>query len=207
MSYWCVALRSDPGIFDHNRNLMRPILFTLLALSLGVSGLNAQKYFTRDGKISFYSEAPLENIEAHNSSATSVIDLDNGQMEFAILIKAFQFRKALMQEHFNENYMESNTYPKAEFKGAIKDFESTAILTEGEHPVVVEGEMTIHGVTRPLTATGKIMVKDGRISASSTFPVHVADYEIKIPGLMREKIAETVSVSVELEFEEFNPDK
>ena len=88
---------------------------------MGSSALLGQKYFTKDGKVSFYSDALMEKIEAHNTKAASVIDAENGQMEFAVLIKAFQFEKALMQEHFNENYMESSTYPKASFKGKIED--------------------------------------------------------------------------------------
>ena len=94
---------------------MQKNLFFLLLATLFCLNLSAQKFFTREGKISFYSDAPMEKIEAHNQQATSVIDIESGRMEFAVLIKAFQFEKALMQEHFNENYMESSKYPKATF--------------------------------------------------------------------------------------------
>ena len=94
--------------------------FFLLATILLLGGtVNAQKYFTREGKVTFISEAPIEKIEAVNQSATAVLDTESNRIEFAILIKAFQFEKALMQEHFNENYMESSTFPKATFKGQI----------------------------------------------------------------------------------------
>ncbi len=164
---------------------------------------HAQKYFTREGKITFNSEAPLERIEAVNNSVTSIIDLESGQLEFAVLIKAFQFEKALMQEHFNENYMESSKYPKATFRGAIQDFDRSALTAEGEHPVSVAGDMTIHGVTKAVSAEGRLIVRGETIEAFSTFELNVPEYDIKIPGLMSEKIAETVTLEVNLEYEPY----
>ena len=90
----------------------------LVALVSFQSGI-AQKYFTRNGNISFHSDTPMEKIEGHNKNSTAVIDAESGKLEFAVLIKAFHFEKALMEEHFNENYMESNKFPKASFKGQI----------------------------------------------------------------------------------------
>lgn len=161
----------------------------------------AQKYFTRDGKISFYSEAPLENIEAHNQKATSVLDAADGKMEFAVLIKAFQFEKALMQEHFNENYMESSKFPKATFKGSLLDPSAVNFDKDGTYTVEVKGDLTIHGVTKEVQVPGTFVIKDGKISAKASFEVAVADYKIEIPAVVRDNIAKTVEVKVDLVYE------
>ncbi|MEK7253941.1 MAG: YceI family protein, partial [Bacteroidota bacterium] len=104
--------------------MKRTIVLIPLLLLFFAQGIQAQKYFTREGKITFVSDAAMEKIEAVTNSATSVIDMATGAVEFAVLIKGFQFKKALMQEHFNENYMESSKFPKATFKGKIDNFSS-----------------------------------------------------------------------------------
>lgn len=162
--------------------------------------LSAQKYFTRDGKISFHSDAPLEKIEAHNSKVSSVLDMSSGDIEFAVLIKSFRFEKALMEEHFNENYLESSKYPKATFKGKVANIGTVDISATGEHTVTVKGEMTIHGVTKPLETTGKLKTGDGSVRASSVFEITVADYNIEIPKVVRENIARVVQVHVEIHY-------
>ncbi len=176
----------------------------LLVMTLLLTGgsLSAQKFFTRDGQISFFSDAPLEKIEAHNSSATSVFDAESGRVEFAVLIKGFQFEKALMQEHFNENYLESDKFPKALFKGRITNMEEIDLHTSGTYTAQVSGELTIHGVTQPLETTAQFTVKNGHIHAFSSFEVAVADFGIEIPGIVRDKIAKVVRVDVSVEYQE-----
>jgi len=90
------------------------------ALLMLVSGLHAQKYFTRSGQISFFSSTSMEDIEAHNKTVTAIFDSQSGAIQFSVTMKSFQFEKALMQEHFNENYVESGKFPKATFKGVLK---------------------------------------------------------------------------------------
>jgi YceI-like domain len=183
---------------------MKKIAVSLLIITgMAFTTLSGQKYFTREGTASFYSDAPLEKIEAVNNAVTSVLDTESGRAEFAILIKAFQFKKALMQVHFNETYMESSLYPKAIFKGKIEQPEAVDFFSDGEYPVVVNGKLTIHGVTNDIKATGKIVVKKGAISAAAFFDVAVADYKIDIPGIVRNKIAEIVRVSVAVDYQEF----
>ena len=177
------------------------IIFVFLTVCLSFADAYAQKYFTRNGNVSFYSDAALEKIEAHNTTAASVIDAESGKMEFAVLIKGFQFDKALMQEHFNENYMESSKYPKAVFKGSIVDYDMEKLKADGEYPVTVKGEMTIHGVTKEVEAEGTFVTKDGKVTANSNFDIAVADYDIKIPAVVADNIAKTVQVSVQLELE------
>ncbi|HMQ60107.1 MAG TPA: YceI family protein [Flavilitoribacter sp.] len=170
---------------------------------LASASLFAQKYFTREGKISFFSEASMEKIEAHNQKATSVLDAETGKMEFAVLIKAFQFEKALMQEHFNENYLESSKYPKAVFKGEIVDFANKVNLKkDGEYAVKVKGDLTIHGVTKQVETDGVFKVAGGVISAVSTFDVALADHKVEIPALVKDNIAKTVKVSVDVQYQE-----
>ena len=160
-----------------------------------------QKYFTRDGQITFTSETPMEKIEADNQKATSVLDVQSGQLEFAVLVKGFQFEKALMQEHFNENYMESSKFPKASFKGMVAEMDRVDLSKDGTYPVSVKGDMTIHGVTQPVSTEGQIMVKGGTVSAHASFALAPEDYGIKIPGMVRDNIAKSLQVVVAVNYE------
>lgn len=160
-----------------------------------------QKYFTREGKVSFFSKAPLEDIEAQNDKATAVIDFSTGEMEWAVLIKAFKFEKALMQEHFNENYMESSKFPKAIFKGKFQDYKKIDFNKDGTWQYTVSGSLTIHGVSQEISAPVTITTKNSEISGSSQFSVKVQDYEIEIPAIVRDKIAKEINVKVESDFQ------
>lgn len=180
---------------------MKRLLITLLLVQGFLAAVQAQKYYTRNGNVSFYSDAPLEDIEAHNNSAVSIWDTENGKIEFAVLIKAFQFEKALMQEHFNENYLESDQYPKGIFRGEMVDWNPAVLLKEGKHEVQVEGELTIHGVTRELATTGFITVQNGQLGTRAEFTIEVADYEIEIPAVVREKIAKEVKIVTDFSYE------
>ncbi len=176
---------------------MNKILVLAIAALLIAGNASAQKYFTREGKVSFFSDAPMEKIEAHNQQATAVVDFSTGAIEFAVLIKAFQFEKALMQEHFNENYMESTKFPKAIFKGQVVDAAKVDIKKDGTYPVNVKGKLTIKDVTKDVEADATFVVSKGALSAKSTFKVAVADYNISIPKVVAEKIAKVVDVKVE----------
>ncbi len=177
---------------------MKKLIFCLaLIAGAAINGLQAQNlYLSKDGHIKFFSDAPLEDIEANNHKVGSVMNIENGDIEFSVLIMAFQFEKALMQEHFNENYMESAKYPKATFKGKIVNFDEVNFASDGTYPAEVEGELTIRGVAKPVKASGLITVKGEEIQVASDFMVAPADYNIEIPGLVREKIAKEIKVSV-----------
>ncbi len=177
------------------------LMLTGLLILMGLGPVMAQKYFTREGKVSFYSDAPMEKIEANNNSATSVIDAESGRMEFAILIKAFQFEKALMQEHFNENYLESDKYPKGTFKGKIDNLDAVDFSKDGTYPVKVSGELTIHGETKTIEADGEISIAGEQLKASSSFEIAVADYKIEIPGVVRDNIAKKVRIDVSCDYQ------
>ena len=177
--------------------MSRTIIFILAAVFCAGS-VQAQKYFTREGKISFFSDAQLEKIEAHNQQATAVVDFATGAMEFAVLIKAFQFEKALMQEHFNENYLESSKHPKATFKGQILDASKFNPSKDGNYPVKVKGTLTIKGVSKEVETDGNIVVRKGELSANAVFKVTVADYNISIPKVVADNIAKVVEVKVDV---------
>lgn len=131
---------------------MKSLITILLFLLSAVSALAQSKYFTKSGKISFFSRSSMENIEAVNNKVVSVLDIATGQLEFAILMKGFEFDRALMQEHFNEDYVESDKYPKAIFKGSVENSKAISLTTDNVATVKVNGTLTIHGVTNPITA-------------------------------------------------------
>lgn len=162
------------------------------------------KFFTRTGQISFYSKAPLENIEAHNNQSTCIFNAENGEMAFSVLMKGFEFEKALMQEHFNENYIESDKYPKATFKGKINNYDVEKIKQNGTLNVEVVGNLTIHGVTKEVITQGIFEIADSIIHANATFPVSVKDHKIKIPTTVIDNIAEKVEVKVQLQLKPYN---
>jgi hypothetical protein len=184
---------------------MKKIIIAFMAvLTVGITTVHAQgKYFTRNGYIKFYSHAPLEDIEAHNRQVTSFLDTETGEFAFSVLMKSFQFEKALMQEHFNENYVESDKYPKSTFKGKIVNPEEVDLTKDGVYNVKVDGDLTIHGVTNKVSHDGTIEVKSGKITAKSKFPVAVADYNISIPAVVRDNIAKEVEVTVDMTYEPF----
>jgi hypothetical protein len=173
------------------------ILFFLLINGYSVS---AQKYMTKNGFIGFYSKTPMEEIKADNNQVAGVIDTGTGDIVFQVLIKSFHFERALMEEHFNENYMESEKYPKSTFKGIIKDLSSVNFSKNGTYDVTVEGDLTIHNVTNKVGIKGSIEVITGGINASSKFNIVPEDYKIEIPGVVREKINKNLEVTVLMKY-------
>lgn len=182
---------------------MKKQITAIILASLFAFTATAQTYITRNGRITFFSKAPVENIEASNNQVTSILDTQKGEFVFSALIKSFKFQKALMEEHFNENYMESNTFPKANLKGTIADLSKVNFSKNGSYNVTVKGDLTIHGVTKNIEAPGTIYVSQGKISASSKFTVKVKDYNIKIPNTVVNNIAETVSITVDCKYEPY----
>jgi len=156
-----------------------------------------QAYFTKNGHISFYSKTILENISADNNQVISVLNIQTGEIRFALLNRAFDFPKARMEEDFNEDYIESNRYPRSEFSGNIEQIKKIDFSKDGDWDVTVAGDLQIHGVTKKVSVPGKIIIKNGVISASSSFKILVKDYQIKIPSIVSNKIAESVEVTVD----------
>jgi polyisoprenoid-binding protein YceI len=181
---------------------MKQLALAFLLLLTGTSG--AQIYTAKAGStaISFYSEAPLENIEALNKSATIVMKASTGDLQIRLSMQNFKFKNALMEEHFNENYMESDKFPNAEFKGRINE---TVDYSKGEEQkLTVTGKMTIHGETRDITIPGTLTKSGDELHLVSKFPIRVADYKIKVPSMYVKNIAEVVDVTFNTTLEPFN---
>ncbi len=177
--------------------MKKTLLLLTISFVLGSTLIAQEKYFTKSGKINFTSKASLENIEALNKSVTAVLDTKSGNLQFAVLMKGFEFEKALMQEHFNENYLESHKYPKAEFKGAVVNNGEINYAKDGTYKANVKGQLTIHGQTKPVETEGKIQVKNGKILADAVFGIALADYNVEIPKLVKDNIAKIVNIEVD----------
>ncbi|MGC4232489.1 MAG: YceI family protein [Niabella sp.] len=175
---------------------MKKLLCLALVFGVCQCAEAQKKYFTKTGILSFEASTPLETINPVNKSATSVVDITTGQIEFAVLIKGFEFDKALMQEHFNENYMESSKYPKSVFKGTITNLQSIHFSKDGTYPATVKGYLEIHGVKKEITVTGAITISGTTIKSVAQFNVLISDYNISIPGIVRDKISKTATVKV-----------
>jgi polyisoprenoid-binding protein YceI len=176
---------------------MKKLLFIIFVFA-GIQYVSAQKYICKNGSVSLNASTPLEKIDCKNNQAASILDASTGEMVLNVLIKSFEFKNALMQEHFNENYMESDKFPKATFKGKITNLSSVNFSKDGTYAVDIAGDITIHGATKPLTTKGNIVVKGGVVLANSKFTVHTADYNIIIPKLVEDKVAKDVEVVVDL---------
>jgi len=156
----------------------------------------AQKYMTRTGKISFFSSTPVEKIEAFNNETACILDSKSGDILFQASIKSFKFEKELMQEHFNEDFMQSDKYPKSDFKGKVTNISSINFSKDGSYPATVAGKLTIHGVTHDVSVPGTIVVKGNDITTNAKFQVKLADYNIKVPSMMTSKVAEKMEITV-----------
>lgn len=177
-------------------------LFLILATSLFLSSTAAaQNYVTKNGKISFFSKTDIENISAVNNQVVSVLTPKTASIAFSVLINGFLFKKALMQEHFNENYMESAKYPKASFKGTITDITKVDFTKDGTYNVTVTGDLNIHNVTNKVTVPGIIVIKGGKISANTTFKVKLDDYKISVPKVVEGNISKTIEIKVDCNYE------
>jgi polyisoprenoid-binding protein YceI len=153
---------------------------------------------TKNGFIGFYSKTPLEDIRAENNQVYAVLDPASHHIAFAVLLKGFIFTKELMQTHFNENYVESDKYPKATFSGACSG--DMDLNKEGTYQVVIKGDLNLHGVTRPIETTAQLEVKNGHIKGSSVFKLKPEDFNISIPAIVREKIASEMNVKVQIDW-------
>jgi len=182
---------------------MKYVLGILLALS---GTIQAQNLFsTNSGETSFFSETPVENITAVNKMGQSILNTTNGEVVVQMNMKQFDFPNKLMQEHFNENYMESDKYPKATFKGKIN--EKIDFTKAGNYDVSATGDFTVHGVTKPRTIKGKLTVGSGTMSLLTDFDVNLADHKIEIPKIVFMKIAQTITVKNKYVYAAYTPKK
>lgn len=175
---------------------MKKLLFLCIAFS--VQSMIAQTYFTRTGLTEFKASVEaFEPVEAKNNSTTVILKTGTGDIAAQLFLNAFQFRVALMQEHFNENYMDSDKYPKAVFRGKIKDFDQNSIDKNKKYTLT--GSLTIRGVKKDVNTTINISSDGEKIHLTSAFSVKPEDFGIKIPSIVSNKIAETINISLDYE--------
>ena len=174
-------------------------LYSILFFVLMGEGFAQNLFYTRNMETSFYSEARFEDIEAASSKGSSAINTTNREIAFKIPIQSFVFDNGLMQEHFNENYMESDRYPNATFKGKIK--EDVDMTKEGTYKVTASGQLSIHGITKDRTVVGVIVVKKEQILLTTSFIVPVADHKIDIPNDKLSNISQDISVKIKATYE------
>jgi len=180
---------------------MKKILATS-ALFLVFNLAYSQTFLTRNGNVSFYSHTPLEDIKAQNNEAVSIVNGTTGDVEFKIAVKSFHFPKTAMEEHFNkDDYMASEKYPKAGFKGKISNISSVNFSKDGVYNVSVTGDLTIKDVTKPVSTQGTITVKGASITVASTFNVKRLDFNVVGESFVQKKIAEDIQINVNCRYD------
>ncbi|HTE29450.1 MAG TPA: YceI family protein [Chryseolinea sp.] len=175
--------------------MIRLCLISLLALICSCA--EGQKYILEVSRVTFFSDAPIEDITAENTKASSIFDSASGDVAYSIPIREFQFVKSLMKEHFNERYMDSEQFPKSTFQGKIMGVD---MKSEGTQNVKATGKLTVHGVSQEIDVPGTIEKKGDKLFMKSKFIVRLEDYKITIPQLMWQNIAEQVEVTLDFTY-------
>jgi polyisoprenoid-binding protein YceI len=176
---------------------IRSFFIFLTGCCLSLQGFS-QNYMTKTGFIGFYSKTSLEDVKAENNQVYAVLDPASHHIAFAVLLKGFIFTKELMQEHFNENYVESDKFPKATFSGTCSG--DMDLNKDGTYQVVIKGDLTLHGITKPIETTAQLEVKKDHINGVSAFKLKPEDFNISIPSIVRDKIASEISVKVQIDW-------
>ncbi len=172
-------------------------IFLLVLFSILGNTIQAQKVITRNGEVKFDATVPssIDEIAGSNKTASCIFDQDTNDFVALVLIKGFKFKSPLMEEHFNENYLESTKYPKSNFKGKVLNFDKSK-LSGTKTAYDLEGDLTIHGVTKKVKTKVYLSVNSGKITATSTFNVNLDDYNIEIPNLVKDKIAKEAKLNI-----------
>jgi hypothetical protein len=170
----------------------------ILLLILGMQALHLvaqERFFCRDAAIKFTSKTSFENIEAVNNQGLFVIDLKTGKVECSVLLKSFNFSNALMQAHFNENYVESAKYPRAYFKGDIQSIPTISLDKNADYTLAIKGIMQLHGQLKEITTTAYLHIKDSKLTSDCVFDILLDEYAINVPKLVKDKIADRITIS------------
>lgn len=174
-------------------------LFFLVFTLLITTATYSQRYITKTGHVWFRSEAPFEEIEAHNNQVNAMLKTKSGSIVFTVLVKSFIFEKALMQQRFNENFVESEKYPEATFKGKVTNIDAVDFTKPGTYDTKISGKLTIHGITRHKDVTAIFEVKPDMIHGKSKFYILTSDYDIIFSGLLAGSVAIEIEMNVDIE--------
>ncbi len=181
--------------------MIKKIIYLAIFFLFIKSSCFCQEYFTKNGRISFFSKATLENISADNNQVISLLNTKNSTLRFYLLVNAFHFPKAMMEQHFNSDYMESDKYPSSSFKGIVTGINNFDVEKDGSYSVSVNGTLEIHGVTKNITTTGTIIIKNGKLSATCVFKIILKDYNIEIPSIVINNISKQIEITVACQYE------
>jgi len=184
-------------------SIMKKAAIILLISALSTVAMAQNIFFTKNASIRFSSATAIENISAENKQVVSFVDFKKNKLNFAVLIKSFRFKNALMEEHFNENYLESDKFPKAKFKGTFSDISKLNLKKDGTYQLNVQGTLNMHGVKKNITVPVTITVKSGKLTASSKFSISPEDYGIKIPDVVKDKISKSLEINVLADYKPF----
>lgn len=153
-----------------------------------------EKKITKTGTITFEASVPsFEEVKGKNTAVTCILNTTNGEIAALALMKGFRFKVALMEEHFNENYVESSKFPKATFKGKIENFDVSKVSTTSKD-YTIKGKLELHGKSKDVTSIAKIKKVGTDIEVKTNFAVNISDFDIEIPSVVSKKIAKKVTV-------------
>lgn len=178
--------------------------FILIACITFSTQLFSQKYITKEGQIDIFSETSLFTIEATNNKVASILNAETGDVVVSTLVRSFKFHEALVEEHFNENYMESHKYPKSVFKGKITNWNDVDLNTDGTYTIQIEGEHSMHGETRTVNTKGTFTVKNGNVSAKTSFDVSLENYKILVEESYKDRIKDTIKLDIHFNYSKMN---
>ncbi len=179
------------------------IILILICSSFFANGFS-QKYITKSGTIEIFSETALFTIDGINKKVASILNTGNGDIVVSTLVRSFKFEEALVEEHFNENYIESAKFPKAIFKGKIDNYKPGEFDKDGVYNVTLKGKLTIHGQTRDVNEKAQIVVKNGLISGTSQFNVSLEDYKIKVEKAYKSSIKDEILLKIKFDYKPYN---
>ena len=182
---------------------MKTRFFLLILLSCSVISVYSQKQITKNGTIQIFSETPLFTIDGVNKKVASILDTDNGEIVASTLVRSFKFEEALVEEHFNENYIESHKYPKAVFKGKIVNYKKADFAKDGNFNETIKGKLTIHGQTKDITEKVNITIKNGNIAATAEFNVSLKEYEIKVEKAYKNAIKDAILLKIKFNYKPY----
>ena len=178
---------------------MQKKLFILVLLVASVGAYGQGKFIAKNAYLSFYSSTPMEDILGESNEAVTILNGETGEIGFQAIITTFHFKRALMEEHFNENYIESTKFPKSKFSGKIEGFNKDMLKAPVAN-IKITGQLNVHGVEKTITVPGTIGMENGKLVATSKFKVTPEDYGITIPSLVREKIGKEMEVTVKANY-------